>query len=412
VRGVRSARSAAPCRVCRSADAVDTVDFGSLPLTNRFLSSGEELAPTFPASLQQCGVCGLIEWSEPAPASEVRARHAWLSYSEPEPHLDDTVDTLVEAARLGADARILGITYKDDTTLERLARRGFSSTSRLEPERDLGIEHPLAGLESVQGALHRASGMRLADRLGRFEVVVVRHVLEHAHDPAAFVEGVTELLAPDGVVVFEVPDCERALSRLDWTMPWEEHLTYFTERSLADTLARLRLEVVRFRRYGYATEDSLVAIARPIAAAQTRGANARTELPANPGLLRIYAEGLAPARTLWRERLEQVRAGGREVAIFGAGHGSIQFVNLLGLADLVDCYIDDNPHKLGLLVPGSMRPVVSSRELESRDVGLCLLAVRPDAQAAVRQRHPALERSGGHWRSIFPDDHDGGGCCA
>ena len=397
------AGSATPCRVCGGADSLHTVDFGPLPLTNRFLSIEDEPAPTFPAALQQCGVCGLIEWSQPAPASEVRARHAWLSYSEPEPHLDDTVDALVDAARLGADARILGITYKDDTTLERLVRRGFTSTARLEPERDLGIGHPLAGLESIQSVFDRAAGARLAAKLGRFEVVVVRHILEHASDPVAFVEGVAELLTPHGLVVFEVPDCERALSRLDWTMPWEEHLSYFTETSIVATMSRCRLEVVRFQRYPYATEDSLVVIARPSASAELRPAVPGASISANPGLLRRYSEGLAPARTRWRERLERVRAGGREVTIFGAGHGSIQFVNLLGLGDLVDCFIDDNPNKLGLLVPGSMRPIVPSRYLESGAVGLCLLAVRPDAQATVRQRHPSLERSGGEWRSIFPD---------
>ncbi len=405
------AGGATPCRVCGGADSLHTVDFGPLPLTNRFLSSEEEPAPTFSAALQQCGVCGLIEWSQPAPTSEVRARHAWLSYSEPEPHLDDTVDALVEAARLGADARILGITYKDDTTLERLVRRGFTSTARLHPERDLGIEHPLAGLESIQGVLDQASGARVAEKLGRFEVVVVRHILEHAHDPTGFIEGVTELVTPRGHIVFEVPDCERALSRLDWTMPWEEHLSYFTEASLLETMARSRLEVVGLRRYPYATEDSLVVFARPMGRTESGPALSGAASVANRGLLRGYAEGLAPARAWWRERLERVRAGGREVTVFGAGHGSIQFVNLLGLGDRIDCFIDDNPNKLGLRVPGSMRPVVASRYLEAGSVGLCLLAVRPDVQATVRQRHPALERSGGEWCSIFPHSPGGSGLC-
>ncbi len=296
---------------------------------------------------------------------------------------------------------MLGITYKDDSTLERLRKRGLSNALRLDPERDLGVASPLAGLETFQASLQPSRARQLADRLGRFDVVVVRHILEHAYDPRAFVAGLLELVTPEGILMFEVPDCERGLLRGDWTTPWEEHVSYFTHDSLARSLGELGLESRAIVRYPYPNEDSFVAFASPRANGVTEAAPSSAS-PANPGLLDSYAGALEPARRHWRERFEHVRASGRSIAIFGAGHASVTFVHVLGLVDLVDCFLDDSPHKRGLVVPGTSARIVGSSELYERDIGLCLLAIRPDAQATVRAKHAAFSERGGQWDSIYP----------
>jgi hypothetical protein len=47
--------------------------------------------------------------------------------------------------------------------------------------------------------------------------------------------------------------------------------------------------------------------------------------------------------------------------MFGADHLACTFVNLLGLKDVVRFVADDNPHKLGLFMPGSRLPIRGCR---------------------------------------------------
>jgi hypothetical protein len=68
----------------------------------------------------------------------------------------------------------------------------------------------------------------------------------------------------------------------------------------------------------------------------------------------------------------------------------------------VECVIDDNPHKLGLYMPGSKLPIVTSTELLKSDITLCLLSLNPIGQQKVIERNAAFVARGGRLPPIFP----------
>lgn len=79
---------------------------------------------------------------------------------------------------------------------------------------------------------------------GRFDVVVMNHVLEHVNDPVAFLSDVRRLLVPGGVVHIAVPNVacwEAALP--GWTSYEPYHLSYFTPVTLRKTVTTSRLEI-------------------------------------------------------------------------------------------------------------------------------------------------------------------------
>lgn len=72
----------------------------------------------------------------------------------------------------------------------------------------------------------------------RFDVIVMNHVLEHVHQPIAFMEDIRRLLAPGGVAHVAVPNIacwEAALS--GWTSYEPYHLTYFDPQTLSRTIS-------------------------------------------------------------------------------------------------------------------------------------------------------------------------------
>ena len=203
------------CRVCGRIGVREHLDFGPQAIRNRFLRSSDELEFTHPLSLGYCGMCGVVQLTDPPPVDEVRPRFDWISYNEPERHLDNLVQSLTKLPGITPTSTFAGLTYKDDSTLARLNRLGFANTWRPDLRADLGIESPFAGVESVQQKLRPENVAPLAAKFGRPDVLIVRHVLEHTHDTRAALAWAARLVEPGGYVVFEVPDAVRALDRLE-----------------------------------------------------------------------------------------------------------------------------------------------------------------------------------------------------
>ena len=90
------------------------------------------------------------------------------------------------------------------------------------------------------------------------------------------------------------------------------------------------------------------------------------------------------------------------IVMFGAGHLSVAFISIMGIADLVDFVIDDNPHKKGMVMPIGGIEILGSDSLYSRKVDLCLLGLNPQNQPKIITKHILFTENGGKFASIFP----------
>jgi hypothetical protein len=379
---------------------VSTVlDGGTHPVASHFLATQDQPEATHAMVLGQCGSCGLIQLTQGAPATALVAPFTWVSYNEPEGHLGTLAQVLRSLPGVTLAWAIGGISFKDDSTLARLKALGFSNVRRLEPEADLEITDPRAGLETIQAQLDAKRGAALAQRDGAFDVLIARHIVEHAHDVLTFVGGLKSLLRPGGYLVIEVPDCTSMLEICDYTMLWEEHVAYFTPATLRGLFAPLGLELDRLMIY---PGHSLVAIAQVADGIDQQATPDPSVVRDELALASIYGAGLQSRREAVTTAIAAAVADGKRVAMFGAGHMACMFIDLMGIADGIDCVIDDHPEKVGMFLPGSRLPIVASTELADLTLGLCLMSLSPESEAKVIAKHRAFEARGGVFASIFP----------
>jgi len=389
------------CKLCKQAALEGSVDFGDQPLTNRFLRSPDEVQYTHPLGIGVCAACGLVQLDSVAPPEELRPRFAWLSYNEAEGHLDEVSRILAGLPGVKPQTACCGLGLHDGSTLRRLGELGFTNCRQADRAADLGIEHPLGATESIQQSLtRRGTTERFRDRFGQPGLVLFRYVLEHAQDVHGVLDALRGLIAPDGYVLFEVPDASRALERCDYSTIWEEHVFYFTPTTLRRCLTVAGFDVVFLKSYFYTLENALVAVAKPAAgrAAAAASDESRAEVERALGFLGAFPR-IRDQYAAYFERL--VRTEGK-AALLGAGHLSAAFINLLGLGDFIDFVADDNPHKQGLYMPGSRVPILPSRCLAERGVPLCLMTVRPEIEEAVARKNQEFVSRGGRLASIFP----------
>src|SRR5260221_4044919 len=76
----------------------------------------------------------------------------------------------------------------------------------------------LANVEAVPDALTSIRATAISQQYGKAQLVICRHIFEHACKLNSFLAGLTGLVAPDGYLMLEVPDCTSSLERSDYTM--------------------------------------------------------------------------------------------------------------------------------------------------------------------------------------------------
>lgn len=386
------------CLVCESKEIASQLDFGHQPVATFFLETQGKAEHKVALALGQCQNCGTIQLVPPVPHHALVPPN-FISAREPEEHLDRVVEQLIAFPGVTQDSVIGGLTYKDDSTLERFRSNGFENIWRVALDEDLGITNPTANIETVQQLCTPEHMAAVAARHGQADIFIVRHITEHAEEPKAFIRGLGELVKPGGIIMVEVPDCTTSLNLADYCMVWEEHSLYFTPDTFGQVLSLAGFEGIQLDVYPLPFENSLVQFAR-----KTGKPGPLTIAPAareQTGLLADYAERYEPARIALRQKLERIRADRGPVALFGAGHLACAFANFMDVADLLEFVADDTPEKQGKFLPGARLPIVPSSELATQKVKMCLLALSINNEDRVIARNSDFLRQGGEFRSIF-----------
>ena len=77
------------CLCCGSTRLNVNIDFGNLPASNRFEEKDVEVSYSHPLKIGQCHDCMMVQLIDPMPFHEAKSHFPWITYNEPEQHLDD-----------------------------------------------------------------------------------------------------------------------------------------------------------------------------------------------------------------------------------------------------------------------------------------------------------------------------------
>ena len=379
------------------------LDLGLQPVSNRFISAESEVKPPkFPLKLLIDESSGCIYIDTPFPVEEVKPRYDWLTCFEPEDHLDDLVKTIINLPDINKQSLFGAYSFKDDSTLERLKRNSYLNVWRIDPISDLGINDSKANIETYQKEFNLNKAKKISKKYGAVDVMIVRHVIEHSYDLSAFISSIKALVKPGGYIVWEVPDCEKALEKGDCTTIWEEHTFYFTSFTFKKLLQDSGFSLVHFEIIDYPMENSIIAIIKNENYSNQYVLNEKISISKEIDRADKFAKSILERKKLIISQLQKLRKKKGLIALFGAGHLSVAFLSIMEVEDMIDFVIDDNPHKSGMKMPIGQLEIVGSEFLCAEKVGICLLGLNPQNQHSVIKNNKEYSDQGGVFASIFP----------
>lgn len=170
------------CKSCGNQNIETVFNAGEQPISSRYLKSSNEKEDLFSLELGQCLSCGLVQLMDFVPIQELQPIYKWITYNEPEGHLDDLVNQLSQLQGINTESSILGISYKEDTTLARFGALGFSKIGRLPIPDTISPDVDTAGVEVVQDYIS-SNAFCESGTDDQYDIILIRHILEHTYNP-------------------------------------------------------------------------------------------------------------------------------------------------------------------------------------------------------------------------------------
>lgn len=396
------------CRLCHSRNLELVLKLTPTPLADSYLRV-KEVQPVFPLDLYLCRDCGFAQLLD-----VVQPQHIYLDY------IYETVSSLglVEhfanyaAEVLGRikpppGALVIDVGSNDGTLLKSYQKRGMKVLG-VDPAREIAARATAAGVETLAEFLTVPVARRIRQERGPAAIVSANNVIANIDDLDEIAAAIPELLAPDGVFVFESYYLGDLVQNMVFDFIYHEHISSFAVKPVALFFQRHGLELVDVLRVP--TKGGSLRYTIQLAGGPRKTAPIIGELLAleaqqgldQPEMFRAFNARIERAKADTLAVLQKLKTEGKSVAGYGASATTTTLVYHFGMGGLIDYLVDDYPAKQGTFSPGLHLPVLPSEALYER---------RPDAVVVmawryyepIMRRHQKYSAQGGKFIVPMPE---------
>ena len=400
------------CRLCGSNQLSQVLSLTPTPPANAFVTEDAALRPqsTYPLELSLCRDCGHLQLIDIVDPKLLFEDYVYVSGTSQAfvQHFRDYAETISRQANLKPGNLVVEIGSNDGTLLRFFKQKG-ARTLGVDPARDIAAQSTAAGIETWAEFFCPATATRIRKELGPARLVCANNVFAHIDDLPGAAAGVRELLADDGLFVFEVSYLLDVYRKTLFDTIYHEHLDYHRVgplRQFLGTQGLALVDVVRVPTHG----GSLRGLVRR-ADGDARPAPAVAELERlehdagldQPDTFHGFGLTIRDHGNKLTDLLHRLRAEGHRIAGYGAPAKATTLMHHFGLGrEVIEFIVDDSPWKQGLFTPGTHIPVLPPDALyEHRPDHVVILAWN-FADTILAKHAPYLE-AGGHFIVPLPD---------
>lgn len=387
------------CSACGDSRLVKFLDLGNSPIADAYTAHANEPMPTYPLEVAVCATCDLVQLLEVVDAKTLFGT-GYSFFSSASPPLSryhetyaDSVLTLFPdlAKRLTVE-----VGCNDGDMLRWFAQAGC---------RHVGVDPAVGpvttafshGIDVMNSEFNMTVAREIITNFGQAGVIIANHVLAHVADVGEVLQGISELLAPDGVAFIEVQYLPDLLVNNAFDLVYHEHRNFFSLTTLRRAANRWGLSVVDVKvtsRQGGSLRVMLqhgVVNTTSVTDAVAERLRAETWLTYDEG---AYA-GVQGRVNRIKQRLHDELApfiGGEDVVLagYGAPAKATTLLHFCGLAHgILNHVVDTTPAKQGRYVPGTDAQIISPSDAEKANAYL-LLAWNYAREIIANNRRPDL----------------------
>lgn len=373
------------CRCCGTPLLETFADLGMTPMANAFVRPEEaaNAEPYYPLHALVCERCHLVQLGVFESPEAIFGDYLYFSsYSQSWlKHAETYAARMAARFTLGPGSQAVEVASNDGYLLQYFAALGIGVLG-VDPAANVAAVARAKGIPTEVAFFGAATARRLRARGVSPNLMTANNVLAHVPDLHDFVEGFRVLLAPGGVATFEFPHLLRLMQHNQFDTIYHEHFSYLSlmvvERVFA-THGLAVFDVEELPTHG----GSLRVFARHAGDTGEAGASPHALHPVQPAVAAVraaeaaaglgdlaayrrFARGVVDSKCALLDFLIGARRRGERVAAYGAPAKGNTLLNYCGVGpELIAFTVDRNPHKQGLLLPGTRIPIRTPSAIEA-----------------------------------------------
>lgn len=356
------------CRCCGAGLEYVFADLRSAPLSNSYiaLDRTDDVETSYPLIPLVCSDCLLVQLPVMATAESIFTDYAYFSsYS----------DSWVEHARRYTEAMIERFDFgQESLVIEAASNDGYLL------QHFIAADVPVLGIEPAVNVAKVAAEHGIPTRVQFFGSEVARSLVEDgiradlfignnvlAQVPPLndFVEGISIILAPGGVVTVEFPHLYHLMRQTEFDTIYHEHYSYFSFQVIVRLFGQHGLTV--FDVEELPTHGGSLRVFARHDADQSKPVSDRVyemlKFEKEEGFDRLetylsFDEQIRETKRSFWEFVIKAKRAGKHIVGYGAPSKGNTFLNYCGAGtDVLDYTVDRSPVKQGHLLPGSRIPI-------------------------------------------------------
>jgi SAM-dependent methyltransferase len=349
------------CRLCSGSLRL-ILPLGDMPIVNYFPTTSEVVGQEkYPLNFFVCDRCGLAQIPDLlSPQKNFREYHYLTGASAPlVKQLDAFVTDFLGQYPLDPGGRVLDIGTNDGTLLSLFARRGRGGGG-VEPAKNVAAIAQKNGHTIVPEFFSSKLAKHIRKIYGRFDLVTATHVLANVPDVKDFVAGVSDVLAPDGLAVFEVGSLVEMLKYGQFDAIYHEHYSYFSFSTLKQLLATAGLSILSVTKH--ATQGGSL---RVVSTKHPVSPDVRYQEPITPQTYRDFVNRVQA----FRKQFRKLVSDGKTIVGWGAPAKAVTLLTYCGIDQRqIMGIVDTTPVKQGRVLPGVGIPIYEPQWLQGKPV--------------------------------------------
>lgn len=391
------------CRLCDSPKVELVVKLEPIPLSENYCDNAEtgRSAARYPVDVYMCADCGHVHQLD-----VVDSKSLWDAYSYysgdakgmPE-HFRDVAAKIVQTYAPPAGSLVIDIGSNDGSLLKPFKEAGHQVLG-IDPAREIARMATEAGLETLPELISLPLAKKIREKRGAASVVCMFNAFAHADNMGEIADSIREMLADDGVFVFE---CQYLLDIIDRVLIatiFHEHMSHHSVKALMIFFERHGLELLSVERVPI-QHGSLVGVVQLKGGSRQPDASVQEllDLEATRKLdkietLKEFGATIARLRERTMALAAEWKEQGLSVAGYGAARSGPTLISQLGLTGAIEYIVDDHPQKVGKYSSGDGIPIFPTSELCKRMPAVTVILAWVHAARIIESNQEYLEKGG------------------
>ncbi|MBC8232336.1 methyltransferase domain-containing protein [bacterium] len=398
------------CRLCGGHNLELVLQLAPAPIADDYVSAARvgEVQETYPLDLYLCRTCGHAQLLNVVNPEVLFGEYVYLtsvSIGLVE-HFRRYADALMCRVNLPQGAFVVDIGSNDGSLLRFFQERGMRVLG-IDPAREIARQATESGIETLPTYFTSELACKIKQKYGPAAIVTANNVFAHIDNLGDVVEGVRELLASDGVFVFEVSYLVDIIQKTLFDTIYHEHLCYHAVKPLNSFFSRHGMQFIDVQRIptkGGSLHGTvqLSGGSRPVSPSVGELIALESSLGLDcPEPFKTLATKLDRLKAQLLNLLSDLKSQGKTIAGYGASATVTTLIYHFGIGDMLNFIVDDNPRKQGTFSPGYHIPVLHPRAIYEQKADYVLILAWNYVEP-IMKKHEFFLKKGGHFIIPMP----------